>query len=44
MLESRVIYLESKNKSNNKSNNIQSSDDEKEIEEEQDVKPKRYLI
>ena len=45
MLESRVIYLESMlKKSKNKSNNIQSSDDEKEIEEEQDVKPKRYLL
>ena len=43
MLESRVIYLESMLK---KSNNIQYSNDEKEIEieEEQNVKPKRYLI
>ena len=49
MLESRVIYLESmlkksKNKPNN--NNIPYSDDDEEIEieKEQDVKPKRYLI
>ena len=46
MLESRVIYLESmlKKSKNKPNNNIQSSDDEKEIEEEQDNKPKRYLI
>ena len=42
MLESRVIYLESMLKKSKPNNNIPSSDDE--IEEEQDVKPKRYLI
>ena len=35
------MLKKSKNKPNN---NIPSSDDEKEIEEEQDVKPKRYLL